>query len=163
MTHRKARENEAFQLLHIYRFTGKENGKYIVHVEEYEDEVFVVKFYMKRHKRSPDKYRLLSHMRDMQGIVRTCIEIMLEVYRKRPFASFGFLGMPNSDEARGNTQRYRIYKYVMQNFFPPTVFRHYPLDTHSAYLMLNVNSLASLDAISERFAEWYPGLMEPED
>lgn len=148
---RKAYTSELFVAKHLLRFKGKGNHTYIVEVEEYSGNLFVVKFYLKSHRLSPDKFSLLTGNKDMPGIIRTCINIMLYFYQRCPDASFAFMGQPGEHESTALTQRFRIYRSVMYNFFSPVKFIHYSLELVSAYLLLNRSSALTLEQIEVQF------------
>jgi hypothetical protein len=62
---------------------------------------------------------------------------MVSIYRKDPLASFGFIGSPSEGEQAAATTRFRIYAYVMANFFPPEKFQHAEDRGKSIYAMFN--------------------------
>ncbi len=53
-------EGELYQLVHKFTFRGPRNQLYIVIVEQYPLDVFALKFHLKCHSRSPNKYQLLT-------------------------------------------------------------------------------------------------------
>jgi len=120
--------------------------RYIVEVEKYRGPVYVIKYYANCHAASLNKYNLLLNDEKPAPIIRTCIEIMLNLYHTDPMASFGFVGshsinkMHNGqfvEEEKGNTQRFRIYQTLMFNFFGTSTFEHTRSVKHSAYLLIN--------------------------
>lgn len=64
---------------------------------------------------------------------------MISLYRKNEEASFFFIGASSEKESMNleNTQRFRIYKRVMQNFFSPLKFIHVEDKQQSFYLIQN--------------------------
>lgn len=52
-------------------------------------------------------------------------------------ASFGFIGEHSIGEEKDNTKRFRIYKRVTENYFPPEKFEHAINIENSSYLILN--------------------------
>jgi len=61
---------------HQLTFTSRFNHQYMVIVEEYTYHIFVIKFYLKAHKNSKDKYKLITKQNDIQRIIATCLSIM---------------------------------------------------------------------------------------
>lgn len=143
-----------FEKEHLYTFIGKGNHRYLIRVEEYRYDFFAVKFHLKAHTDSKNKYRLVTDYRDMQGCVRTCINVMLEIAAKNQLASFGYIGANSMEEVKENTKRFRIYNRVMQNFFLPANFAHHFLKTESTYLLLRKNNLEKHSAIFEMAKEY---------
>lgn len=114
--------------------------RYIVLVEEYPYDVFVPKFYPSTFKNSPHKFNILVNDFEVGRIVRTCINIMLAVYRENPGASFAFVGAEtitkHKKENKIFTQRYRVYKRVMLEFFNTDNWYHYDDMLTSTYLLI---------------------------
>ncbi len=126
---------------HKYVFRCRFKHLYIVNLEKYEHQFYVIKFYLKQHRLSKNKYNLLSGLHDMPRIMATCLQIMLETYKENPYASFGFMGANSIGEPESNTKRFKIYKRIMESFFSPIDFSHYTYTEKSAYLMLNKANL----------------------
>lgn len=127
---------------HIYTFETKKHITYLVHVEEYMHQVFFIKFFQKNHSLSDDKYRFLTKDGEMGAKVRTCLNIMLEIYRCNPDASFGFIGINSLvDESIQETKRYTIYKDAVANLFSPVSFEHFIYKAKSAYVLINKNKI----------------------
>lgn len=123
---------------HKFTFTCSKNNRYIVNVEEYDHNVFVIKFHLNAHSGSRNKYSILVKTHNASPVIRTCIEIMLFIYRKNPYASFGFIGANLIKEvSHKNTKRFRLYRKIMENLFSPIHFSHYKYVEKSAYLLLN--------------------------
>lgn len=129
--------NEPFIKEHLYSFRGRNGHRYIVILQEFPFHFMGIKFYLKAHSDSPDKYKLLTKNNDVQGCVRTCIEIMLSLLPNNPKTSYGFIGANLVGEDINNTKRFRVYRQVMENLFSPLRFTHYSLEEDSVYLMLN--------------------------
>lgn len=110
-----------FLFVHTYSFKTRFNKRYIVQVEEYAHEVFIIKFYLKAHSRSKDKYSKLANDFDGFRVLSTCITIMLAILESKECASFGFLGANAKHEPIANNQRYRIYQHLMQRYFSPAI------------------------------------------
>lgn len=107
-------------LLHIllYRFkSSKSKLVYIVRVEEYEHNIYAVKFYQKNHSLSKNKYRIMTNTNEPRRIINTCINIMLSVYQMNPKASFGFIGSNGFGEDVYCTKRYRVYSKIIATYF----------------------------------------------
>lgn len=116
---------------------------YVVEAEEYLFEVFALKYYLTEHRDNPRRYRILSNEHKMSRIVRTCIDIMLSIYKERPAASFGFIGSNRlsadceRQENMESTQRFRIYRYAVEQLIGPGRFIHAEDVGKSRYVMLN--------------------------
>lgn len=137
---RLAQPGESFAFLHIYSFRDIKNIRYLVHVEEYEYNVLAIKFFPKHHTSSEKRFNIKTGHFDAARVIATCIEIMMDLYRKNPYSSFAFVGSNSIDETENNTQRFRIYRKVMENFFSPIHFAHYSFPPKSVYMMLNRDS-----------------------
>jgi len=131
-----------------------ENSYYLVEVEVYAFDIYVIKFFLKKHKRSPLKYNILTNENRCSKVVSTCIRIMLEIHHKNPFASFGFIGANTIDRQTGyeesmqTTKRFIVYRRAMFALFGTETFTHYVDAGHSAYLMIS-NKNDSVESIKE--------------
>lgn len=148
----------------IFSFEA-EKYRYIAEVEIYEHNMFVVKFFPKHLSESKFKFSIILNEEYAPKIIRTCINIMLEISSTNPLANFGFLGsntiIENFNESRYMTQRYRIYRQLMLNFFSEKSYYHIENQTNSAYLLLNKSNIdlkELLINIQKMFISFYPEL-----
>lgn len=149
-------------LLHVllYRFKStKSNLVYIVRVEEYQYNIYAVKFYQKSHSLSKDKYRIMTNTNEPRRIINTCINIMLTVYQKNKKASFGFVGANGFNEDINYTKRYRVYSRIIATYFSDEYFYHKENIDKSAYMLINNISLNEnpnlVELIESFFIEQY--------
>lgn len=124
--------------LHILTFRCRFNRQYIIHVEQYENQVFGVKFHLKDHRDSPRKYNLLTGINDPFRVLSTVVVAMQYFEKRFPLASFAFFGAELEKEPIENTKRFRVYRPIMENFFPLEEYEHQILLQESFYLMLNI-------------------------
>lgn len=161
---REGRGSEPFLFLHILTFDDHHHHTYIVHVEEYQYEVYVLKFYLKNHRLSPKKYQLITGFGCPSRVIYTCVCIMIdEFYKKRnPYASFGFIGAQLPEESEkgdhANTKRFRLYRKIMAGKISDIYFEHKEYPAKSAYLMLNRERKQTLIHIEKLFQQVYPTL-----
>ncbi|MBF4472953.1 hypothetical protein [Flavobacterium sp. HJJ] len=87
----------------------------------------------------------------LSTLLNTITNICLDIYQKKPKASFGFMGAPTSKESNPkknkkninpdktikNTKRHRIYSLYVKRYFPPTKFNHTVYNESSCYLLNN--------------------------
>lgn len=149
----------------IFQFKTSKNKRYIVTVEEYSYKVFVPKFYPSKEKNNPNRFSVLTNEFKGSRVIRTVIDIMLFVYRENPEASFAWIGvatsMKNKKEGKSFTQRYRIYKNIMLNFFSEDNWFHYDDYITSTYLLINKKQKdieQFLQTIIRMFTNIYPDL-----
>lgn len=139
-------------------------GKYMVHLEEYIRETYIIKFYPVRFKKYPNRYNMLSGDGVMQGVVSTSLRIFAEQLEKCPNASLGFIAsasfVGHVKEEQANNQRFRIYKQVMENLFGTKTFSHFSDEVNSAYLMVNKsNSIGEyVNEMQNVFIRLYPDM-----
>lgn len=65
------------------------------------------------------------------------MDIFLHFFKQNNEASFCFIGSSLPGEGMSETKRYRVYSWVMQNFFSPIRFEHRFVSEKSVYFMLN--------------------------
>lgn len=138
-----------FEKEHIYSFVGKGRHTYLIRVEEYKHDFFGVKFHLKAHSDSINKYNLTTNFNDMTGCVSTCVAVMLEIAEDNQFASFGFIGANSNGEPKKNTKRYRIYQLLMKSKFSPIDYSHHTNVSESIYLLLRKNNIKHHHSIFE--------------
>lgn len=136
---------------HTYRFKTRLNKVYIVDVEEYQHQIFIIKFYLKNHQDSPKRFNLTTLTKDREGknhydndgwrIISTCLNIMLEIRERHPKMSGGFIGANKIGESKVLTARFRLWRQVALTFFDPDNYTHYPNEAASAYfIQSNLNT-----------------------
>lgn len=95
----RSKDSGSLRIIDLWTFRSlKSNKRYIVEVEGFENEFWGLKFYWKGVEKSKNRYSLLTNDFEPRTIVRSCIEVMLEYYRKNPLVSFGFVAAPDLDE-----------------------------------------------------------------
>lgn len=145
-------KDSSLRIIDLWTFRSTKSSKrYIVEVEGFENEFYGIKFYWKGVEKSKDRYSLLTNDFEPRTIIRSCIEIMLEYYRKNPIVSFGFVAAPDlekdlkgkSIEVDSGSRRFKFYQRMMVNLFGPETFFQASDTTNTIYLMINMKQLAS--------------------
>lgn len=128
----------------VYKFYSKiTKYNYILRAEYHQGDVFAIKFYCKKDKRSDYKYSKITNKGDVGNIFITCAKVVPLLLNDYPNASFGFSGARSIDskskkvENYNNNQRFRLYKYVVALKFGTRTFAHYEYEKISAYLLVN--------------------------
>ena len=149
----------------IFQFKTKGRKRYIVIVEEYLNNIFVPKFYPSTEKNNPNRFAILTNEYQSARVIRTIIDIMLFIYKISPEVSFGWLGvatlLQHKKEGKSFTQRYRINKNVMLNFFNADNCYHYDDYRTSTYLLINKKQKdiqQFLEDTVRMFTDLYPDL-----
>ncbi len=122
---------------HNYSFTGKSKKRYIVVAEEFNYNVFAVKFYLQEHKSCEHKYQKLTGLNECSRVITTVAKIIIEIINKNPYASFVFIGSNSVGEDLKDTKRFRLYSQIIQNLVSPLLFEHHYSIHYSAYIMIN--------------------------
>lgn len=144
-----------------------EREKYHIEVEEYLFNIFIMKFYPSRLKKHPRRFNILTGEHKMSHIVATCIQLILQILKKNPMASFGFLGSHTFDakrqfeESKECTKRFKVYRYAVYSLIGEEYFSHFMEERNSTYLLVN-NKHEDVDLIREQadimFDSIYPSL-----
>lgn len=141
--------------IHKFRFKSPKNT-YIVDVEEYDEHLYVLKFYLKNHRLSEKKYKLKSKEYVANEVLGTCLEIGKYIYQKDNMASFGFVGVNDEGEPMEETKRYRIYSGIAIRVFDAGAFDHCNDVNNSLYFILNKkNNNINKDTISKQMTHFY--------
>lgn len=140
----RCRDVSAHLLSYIFKFFSSKTGyNYILRAEYHSEDVFAVKFYCKKDKRSRFKYHKIVNKGDVGNIFITCLKVIPILLQKYPTASFGICGSPTIDfkskmiENYANNQRFRTYCYVISLKIGTETFTHYDYQNVSSYLLLN--------------------------
>ena len=80
-----------FEYKLIYSFKANKY-RYLAEVEVYKYNMHVVKFYPKHLSDATNKFNVILNSEYPPRIIRTCINIMLQILDENKFANFGFLG-----------------------------------------------------------------------
>jgi len=155
---------EAFHLEEqIFTFRTLKDRRYIVQLETYKYDIFIIKFYLKKHGSWKWKYNIRTNDHEAIRVINTCLNICLDLLNKQPTASFGFLASrtynPNTKklEDEAVNARYRVYIGKLLNYFSPQNFLHEENPEKSSYLILNRrNRTPKLkEKIEEMFKDLY--------
>jgi hypothetical protein len=120
----------------------KPKMRYLVFVERYPENIFVIKFCLKRDKSDKNRFKKVVNHHRASLVIGTIIKIAYSLYKDHPNSSFGFIGaerlLPDgSFEQTENTIRYRIYERIMKNMFGTKTFDHFRSPDNSAYLIVS--------------------------
>lgn len=168
---------DVFLAKHIFTFICRYSNKYIVWVEEYRLNTFIIKFHLKSHNKSKSRYETTTKLNDISYVLRTCVDVMISFYEQNPYCSFGFVGAPLAEEkirdfaskeekTISNNKRFRVYKGIMLRLFSPVKFHHRKDDINNVYFLINRdNQTLELERkIIDMFREHYDlGTFEPVD
>ena len=141
---RSIKDGTAHLFTFVYKFHSPVTKyNYIINADYHQEDVFAVKFYCKKDKRSIYKYSKIVNKGDLPNILMTCAKIVPVLLLHFPNASFGFASARTVDiaskkaESFKNNQRFRIYRQLIPLKFGNLTFAHYEYEEISAYLLLN--------------------------
>ncbi len=138
----------------LYSFKSQKTHQvYWVWVEVYNEHFYAIKFHLKQHRDSQNKYRILTKLNEVRPVINTCVAIMQEVASNDPLSSFGFIGANMEGESTVETKRYRIYRRVISTLFGNELFEHFFFPAKSAYVMLRLSVLKDDPTIVQRVSE----------
>lgn len=139
----------------LYTFKGANNHCYFIEVEHRDHGLKVVKFYLKQHRLSKNRYFLVlknTYSGNQTGaahfikVLNTLLKLSEQYYQANETVSFGFMGAPkmkekecteNKDGTFNATQRFRIYRTLSLNYFSEERFDHIEFKSSSCYLIRN--------------------------
>ncbi len=128
----RPKSGKKYNRLHIYTFRSPKY-KYIVHVEEYEYDYYLISFFPKLNtdfsvrqaklasygQKFYDEYSYLTKENIPLQILSLLISEMKSILKNNPYASFGYFGAPDyktgNDEDMFNTKRVRIYNRIISD------------------------------------------------
>lgn len=157
-------DDSAHLFTRIYKFYSPITRYfYIVRAEYHDGDVFAIKFYCKKDRRSEFKYSKIVNKGDLGNVIMSCAKVIPMLLVDFPQASFAFAASPSIDrkgriEPAGTTQRFRLYCYMIPLKFGTVTFAHFAYDSVSSYLLLNRKSEYSKETIEKAFIETYETL-----
>lgn len=145
--------------------TGKHHAhkvRYIVEVEQYDYNVYVVKFYCAQHKEYGNRYAVLTGYNDTFRILSTLIDIIMNILNKDPKATFAFKAEPCAGEEISNNKRYKVYAQLIANYVGVEKFEHSNIEDRSCYVLMNRNIAGEHpdlpSKVEKMFSSIYPSL-----
>ncbi|MBR1941916.1 MAG: hypothetical protein IJ845_11435 [Bacteroidaceae bacterium] len=143
-----------YKLLYTFK-SPKSHQWYWVWVEVYDKDFYAVKFHLKAHRLSKNKYNVMTGLFEARPVINTCIAIMQQIATENPHASFGFIGANMLDESSFYTKRFHIYSRMMATYFSDESFIHWVLYKKSAYVLMRRSELErNPDLINELNAKF---------
>mgnify|MGYP001410162269 CR=1 FL=1 len=142
----------------IYRFNYKNASivePYYVHVDHFQGDLMVVKFFPKRLKNEGiDKYRKVIDSVLFNRILASVIRICEDIQQRHPNASFVFQAAPkinsdNSIEILRITQRYRIYLHALKNRVSSDRFHPVFIERYSICCLVNKSNIDPIRYLKE--------------
>lgn len=149
----KPKQTDKFKNKRIYTFKTPKY-KYIVHIEEYEYDYFLVSFFPKLNKdfyvkqqklamvgqKHFDRYSYQTKENIPYKIFSLLINEIKSILKEKPYASFGYFGAPDymvgDDTDLINTKRFRIYNKSLQEEFSQT-HEVFGMETFAGGMVLN--------------------------
>lgn len=130
-------ENSILRYKRLYKFKSpKSHQWYMVWVECYQHHFYAIKFHLKNHRYSDNKYRFMTKLNEARNVIHTCIDIMLDIAIEDDLSSFGFIGANSIGEKIEETKRFQVYKVLMATYFSEERFQHVQNVNKSAYVMI---------------------------
>ena len=157
----KTVKGEHYDCVRLFTFRDSMSNRYVFEAEEYPFDFYAVKFYLKANALSDKRYNIMTNLHNAPRVIRTCLNIMLDIHRENSNASFGFIGARNTAEkSTANTKRFRVYRLIMGSLFSPHTFSHILNEEKSFYLLVNrTNPTENLAANISSFIEEHYRLM----
>lgn len=130
----------------IYKFYSPHTKlHYIIRAELHTGDVFAIKFYCKKDKRSDYKYNKIVNRGYALRILQTCLSLVIEILKDYPYANFAIYSSRSIDfsnpkkltENLEENQRYRIYKEYIKNRVGDETFTHLDYPAISSYILIN--------------------------
>lgn len=104
---------------YLYKVKTTKRTPYFIKVDEFEHDLYFLKFYPKRMDGSKEKYKKrLGKINELTRLVSTCVKLAYKLSNDNPDASFGFYGQWDKKDVVNESeisQRYRIYKRAIMS------------------------------------------------
>lgn len=127
----------------LYSFkSSKTRHTYWVWIEKYPYDMYAVKFHLKAHRLSANRYKLMTGAHEARPVIFTCIRILLDIFERYERSSFGFVGDNRPGEGKRLTKRFRVYRRIVSSLFGAETFAHFVYERNSTYLLLRKSEMA---------------------
>lgn len=148
----KAGHDDVLEYTLQYRFkSARSNHTYIVRVERYIEHSYCLKFFDKANMLSDNKFSLRTDTFEPRTIFYTLFNIMLDVLKKDPKASFFFIGAEDEkDEPGVATRRFKVYVKFVLSTIGDNVFKHYRVNDLSLYILANKEYVDNMEAYVQK-------------
>lgn len=165
----RARCNDGTSHLYTYIFkffSPVTSYHYVVRAEYHVYDVFAVKFYCKKDRKSDYKYSKIVNKGDLGNVIMSCAKVIPLLLKTHPKASFCFAASRSVDfqnktiEDYGQTQRFRLYQYMIPLKFGLKTFEHFAYVAISSYLLYNRAAGSTKEDIEIMFKSTYTDLSE---
>lgn len=136
----RSKDPSTLRIVDIWSFKStKSHKRYIVEIEHFSRKFLGLKFYWKGVTDSKDRYSLLTYDYEPRTIIMSCIQIMLDYYKKDEFSSFAFVAAPDLDGGKEGVpnKRFRFYRNMMINVFGEQTFIQAYDEQSSVYVLIN--------------------------
>lgn len=161
----RSQDPSTLRIVDLWTFKStKSNKRYIIEIEQYSNHFLGLKFYWKGVADSKARYSLLTNDFEPRTIVMSCINVMLDYFRRDNFASFGFVAAADIAPSRhsgGINKRFRFYRRMMLSLFGGETFCQAYDINNSIYLLINRRMLdekaISLTSIEQEIGKLYEG------
>jgi hypothetical protein len=128
-------------LIHVITYNFRSAGnRYLVEIEKYKLNTFVIKYFLQCHKKHKHRYNLLSNEFKCRPVVMTVINILMDVLVRNLECNFAFIGSETIDrkgtvlETKTNTKRFRVYWRLVENKIGAQTFTHFQSENGSSYI-----------------------------
>lgn len=167
---RKINDTSAHKYSHIYKFySPKTKLTYILNADYHNHDfnLFAIKFYAKKDRKSEFKYSKITNKGDVQNILITCIKVIPVLLQEFPDASFCFIASRSIDKKSKRienyklNQRFKIYLGLISRIIGLENFIHFEYSGISGYLLVNnkvENYLEYENKVRHMLCETYPDL-----
>lgn len=129
---------------YVYSFLSFANKlKYVVHVEEYDEQLCAIKFYPKCLRKSYFKYNKIINKGDVINVLMSVASVIPQLLEENKYFSFGFVGSRSVNTTNNYVEhfiankRYRIYSELIKQVIGDRTFVHIEYKQISGYLLLN--------------------------
>lgn len=128
---------------------------YIIRAEYHIEDVFAIKFYCKKDRKSPFKYNKILNKHTYGTVIKifhTCLSLVPILLKKHPKCNFAIYSARSVDLKNPKrltediliNQRFRIYTPFIQQRIGSETFTHFKYDAISSYLLVN-NQVGNVD------------------
>lgn len=165
--------------LFSYHFRTRFGFRYIVDVELFDNQFYIVKYYYTGHRRCKKKFNIHTrywfdgkhhYYNDGFRILSTCMSIMINIHKTNTNASFGFIGATSMEKKKiegkrkkewfcvediDKTKRFRIYRIKCFTLFSPENFDFLHDEKCSSFIIKNKKCTISNSEINNCFNDFY--------
>lgn len=123
-----------------YKTKSSDKKPYLIHLEQFGDDYYFVKFHPSKHSNNPDKYKLRIQWPTLPvRILSTCIQIIIKEMTEEPDKVFCVYGQWDSKDVENESnisQRYKLWLQIAVSKINPEKYVFLRISIYNIFMVV---------------------------